>query len=293
MKNYPKFKCRCSSIGKIMTDPKEKSGTDRYNDALSTYNEVKEKYANTANKETKTAQALLERVKKYELLVNELEAVRGVVNLSKTCKDAVDEWCKLKLDYPVKQFSNKYTKKGLSVEDDAIEYISNYYGWVGAKKNTERKTNEYISGECDVLLQDGIVDVKSSWSDKTFPLFGDKIDNVIYIYQGMGYMALWGKNTFQLSYVLMNAPDFLIDQEANRLRFELGLDEVDAEMWEEVKQKHTYDHLPDFLRIKSFVFERDDSVIESIYERVELCRTYLEQTGFYDLYEKYLTFKNR
>lgn len=286
MQQKPKFICRCSAIGAMMTDPKEKSPYDKWSDALKSLESNKEKYANTNNKETKTAQNLLERIKKQELELVELEKNKGSIHLSKTTIGVINDWMMDKLGYPVVELNNKYVKKGLMTEEEAIQFASKYYGWKGVVKNTERKTNEFITGEADIVLDEGIVDIKSSWSRNSFPLFDDEVPSNNYAWQGLGYMSLWNKNQFQLTYVLMDAPEILIDREANYKRIELGLDEVDAELWEDVKRTMIYSHLPDELRIKSFVFERDNNLIESIYARVEECRKYIEQSNFYELWER-------
>ena len=48
------------------------------------------------------------------------------------------------------QFSSKYTEKGIRVEDQSIDLL----GSVLLKsfvKNTERKTNDWITGEADIV----------------------------------------------------------------------------------------------------------------------------------------------
>lgn len=286
MQNKPLFKCRCSSIGKIMSNPLSKSPSQKYADAVLSFETNKEKYANISNKETKTAKNLLDKIHTLDIQIRELEPFKNSVHLSKTAMYVVDAWIKDQLGYPEQNFSNKYTKKGLLMESPAIDFASKYYKWGDVKKNTERKENEYISGEWDVELSDIIVDIKCSWSRDTFPLMEIDLPVEGYAYQGQGYMELKDKPMFQLTYVLMDAPDIIVDQEAIRKRFELGLDEVDAELWDSVKEKHTYSHLPDELRLKSFFLPRNKSVMDDVYERVELCRTWIEQSGFYELYER-------
>lgn len=269
-----------------MADPREKGASTKYKEAVSSYIEKREKYEAITNKDTKTAANLLESIRKTDLLITELEPFKDQIHLSKSAIGVVTEWIKEQLGYPVHEFSSKYTDKGMLCEDDAIEFAAKYYGWGDVKKNTERRTNEYITGEADVLLDDRISDIKNSWSGKTFPLMDTDIPIDGYGYQGLGYMELWVKPLFQLTYVLMDAPETIIDKEANRIRHELGMDEVDMDLFEEVRAKHTYSHLHPDLRIKSFFIERNTDIIESVYERVELCRKWIEQSGFYDLYER-------
>lgn len=286
MQEKPKFICRCSSIGKIMSDPREKSNADKYRDLLESVQSNEIKYQNTVNKDTKTAIALLERIEKGKRELKELEPYLNNVQLSKTCISVIDNWMKEVLGYPYQGISNKYTKKGLLMESEAISYAAKYYGWVGAKKNTERKSNGVITGECDVVLPLIIDDMKCSWSGDTFPLMLNEAPIEGYKWQGQGYMELWDKPVFQLTYVLMDAPDMIIDRECNSIRYELGLDDIEEELFQEVKKKHTFSHLSDELRIKSFLVERDKSAYEKVEERVELCNKYVEQSGFYEILER-------
>lgn len=286
MQKKPRFICRCSSIGKLMSEPTTKSPMDKYNDAIKSLDASKVKYSETKNKETKTANNLLERIKKLESDIKVLKLDKDNIHLSKSCLSVIETWMKEQLGYPYQGISNKYTKKGLLMEGEAIEYAGKYYSWIDAKKNTERRTNNYITGECDVEQPYLISDIKCSWSGDTFPLMSIEppLDN--YISQGQGYMELWDKPVFQLTYVLMDAPEMIIDRECNSIKHELGLDDIEVELYEEVKKKNTFSHLPDELRIKSYLVERDMGYIEKVNEKVDYCNRYVEESVFYDLLER-------
>lgn len=286
MENKPEFICRCSSIGKLMTDPREKGNGQKYKESVSMLAELKEKYANTANKETKTAQNQLARIHKLDQEVRILSRYKDEIRLSKSTISVIHDWMKDQLGYPRQELRSKYTQKGLLMEGDAIDFIADHYGWSGVKKNTERKTDEYITGEADVVLPDRVMDVKCSWSGDSFPLMDTDIPIDGYVWQGLGYMALWGKDNFQLTYALMDAPDAIVDKEANRVRYDLGLDEVDMELWEDIKSMNTFSHLPAELRIKSFYVDFNKDLIDRVHERVEIARKWVEGTNFYQLWEQ-------
>lgn len=286
MANRPKFICRCSSIGKLMTNPREKGNSQKYMEAAALLPELREKYANTVNKETKTAQNLLARIHKVDQEVRDLSRHKDEIHLSKSAIYVIQDWMKEQLGYPRQELRSKYTQKGLLMEGDAIDFIAEHYGWSGIKKNTERKTNEYITGEADIVLPDRVLDVKCSWSGDSFPLMDIDIPIDGYGWQGLGYMALWGKDNFQLTYALMDAPDSIVDKEANQVRYDLGLDEVDMELWEDIKAMNTFSHLPNELRIKSFYADFNEDLISRVYERVELARKWVEGTNFYSLWEQ-------
>lgn len=203
---------------------------------------------------------------------------KGAGTLSKTCLNYVKTWIKEQEEFYNRShdFSNKYTKKGNSCEAESIEFAASYLGWGLVQKNTERRHNEYIMGECDVVLANSVEDIKNSWSDKTFPLFEDEIPIDGYGWQLQGYCELWDKPQGGLVYTLMDAPTYLVEKEARYQQYELGLDELEADLYDEVKAKMTYSHLPDKLRIKRFFVDRDKSAMDNVYERVEQIRHWIE-----------------
>jgi hypothetical protein len=66
-----------------------------------------------------------------------------------------------------KDIFNKYIDKGLRVEEDSItlysEYKNRFY-----KKNENRFSNEYIAGTPDIILDNEVIDIKSSYDIFTF-----------------------------------------------------------------------------------------------------------------------------
>lgn len=273
------FKIRCSAIGQIMTDPKGKSSLDVYNDALASLTLNEGKYSETKNKETATAKKTLERIENLKIEIPLLKDKSTGINLSVTCISYIHKWIKEQPEFYGKSvgFSSKYTDKGISCENESIDFAAKYYGWGKVKKNTERKDNDYLIGESDVILPDSVEDIKNSWSQDTFPLFNTDIPIDGYGYQLQGYMELYNKNKSGLIYTLMDAPEWLIEKEAMKKQRELGLEDLESDLYEEVREQMTYSQYDDELRIKRFGLDRDKLVIERIYERVELCRKYIEQ----------------
>lgn len=129
-----------------------------------------------------------------------------------------------------------------------------------------------MSGECDIILHDTIVDIKSSFTCFTFPLFETKIPDTDYEWQIQGYMSLWGKPKGMVSYVLMDMPDEVIEKE---LRWKLK-DGYTKEQYETEYMKYIYSNIDTKYRVKSFEFEYDAKKIEQVEARVKLCREYIE-----------------
>jgi len=173
--------------------------------------------------------------------------------LSQTTKSHLEEWLKSELYGIRKQIKSKYLDKGNAVEDSAIDYAAAELGWLFAIKNEEFFEDEYFCGTPDVILEDTIVDIKSSWDCFTFPLFEDEIPNSDYYYQLMVYMHLTGKRKATLCYVLMNTPE--------HLSYEAPQD------YSEVESKY---------RIKTFSFEYDQEIIDKLIEKVKISREYIK-----------------
>jgi hypothetical protein len=270
MINPQKFKISCSAIGRIMTDSKELSKDEKIKRLIADIEDRKAKRdalkEGLKSKETAT--------EKINSLVVELEALRKLpdtINLSETCKTYCKEWVIEQIYGRRKEFTSKQTDKGNKTEFDAVELLENFYGWNFAAKNSSRKMNDFMSGECDIILPDTIVDIKSSFSCFTFPLFENKIPDSDYEWQIQGYMSLWAKSKGMVSYVLMDMPDEMIDRE---LRWKLPRNYTKDE-YEKEYAKYIYSNIDVKYRVKSFEFEYDAEKIEAVKNRVELCREYI------------------
>ncbi|MFZ1514103.1 MAG: hypothetical protein WAT21_01825 [Saprospiraceae bacterium] len=200
-------------------------------------------------------------------------------SMGETAKSYVEQWIKEQLYSRKKEFSNKYTTKGLTVEQDAIDYISDVLEYGFLLKNEENLSNDFLTGTPDIILNNFIIDIKSSWDCFTFPLFEDELKNQDYFWQGQGYMALTGVETFRVIYVLMDTPEDIIFKEASSFCWKNNI-ELDDEIILDFTEKMTYKNIPHELRTKTFEFKRDDNIIGSIYKRVEECREYIHKLGF-------------
>ena len=130
-------------------------------------------------------------------------------------------------------------EKGRVVEDQTIalynQVSGNFY-----VKNTERKTSDLFTGECDINEEDEdlILDIKSSYSKKTFPLIIREGDKKLYEWQLDTYMHLWDRNHAGLVFGLVDTPSHLIKKQ-------------DPEDW------HIVGHILPELRVTTIFKERD------------------------------------
>lgn len=160
------------------------------------------------------------------------------------------------------RFSSKYTEKGLLVEDRSIELL-NSVTFSNHKKNAERKTNEWVTGEADVVTPDSIIDIKSSWSLSTFPVLSSQGEDKTYEWQLRAYMMLWDLDQAQIAYCLVSTPDHLVGFEDKAL--------------------HQVDHIAPELRVTLVNYKRDKTLEDKIKFKVD------EARKFYDLIVKQIS----
>lgn len=203
------FRIRCSSIGKVMTEPKT--------------------------------------LKEGPLSVGAKTHIREL---------AAQEIFGVEFD-----ISDKKLEKGKLVEPDALALINRVRG-LSLAKNTERRTNEWITGEADVfdLQRRRGHDVKSAWSIATFPICPEDIagsQRAMYEYQMLGYCWLWDADEWSIDYTLVDTPEALIGYEPLQL--------------------HVVSHIPEHLRVTSWIVRRDPAKEAAIAEKVRHARAYYAQ----------------
>jgi len=152
--------------------------------------------------------------------------------------------------------TTKYMDKGLRVEDESID-LYNAVHLSSHAKNTERKTNAWITGEADIVGDDRIIDIKSSWCLTTFPVLADQGRDTGYEWQLRAYMMLWDKPRADIAYCLVSTPDDLIGYES--------------------KQLHKVDHINRELRVTIVPYKRDAALEDKIKIKVEAARVYYDQ----------------
>ena len=199
------MKFRCSSLGKLMTEPRSKSEGP-----------------------------LSVGAKTYirELAAQEIFGVDFVV-------------------------SSKAMEKGIEAEGDSIDLLNSVRG-LSLVKNTERRSNDFITGECDLFDASARRghDIKTSWSIATFPITIADCEDKLYEFQMRGYMALWDADEWEVNYCLVDTPDRLIGFEPMQL--------------------HVVSHLPEWMRVTTWTVKRDLDKEAAIYEKVKAANEYLK-----------------
>lgn len=179
-----------------------------------------------------------------------------MMSLSAGAKTAIEGMAKEMVYGYTRTFSSKYTEKGLTVEDRSIDLYNSVF-FTSHVKNTERRTNEWITGEADIVAPDKIIDIKSSWSIDTFPATAASGADTTYEWQIRSYMWLWDKPAAEVAYCLVNTPDELIGYEP--------------------PEYHYVDEIPEILRVTRVKYTRDRAAEERIKVKVEAARRYLAE----------------
>lgn len=182
------IKFRCSSIGRLMTEPLQIDARLRTPD-------VEEIIAK--KKRSEDEKELLRQLKAQTLSAGAKTYVREL---------AAQEI--LGVDFEV---SSKPMEKGIEVEPESIAMLNRVRG-LSLEKNLERRENEFITGECDLFdaRRRRGHDLKSSWSAATFPILPIDCTDAVYEWQMRGYMALWDADEWEVNYCLVDTPDRLI-----------------------------------------------------------------------------------
>jgi len=117
-----------------------------------------------------------------------------------------------------KDLDLRMIEKGRIVEDEAIQ-LYNDVNFTTYVKNTERKSTDLITGECDIDDPENslIIDIKSSWSKATHPYVLHLGGKKGYEWQLRAYMHLWDRNKAQLAYCLVDTPYELLGYEDEKL----------------------------------------------------------------------------
>lgn len=313
MNNANEILFRCSSLGYLMAEPREKSPYQKWADELDTLKGYRVQYDAMANKETKTAINKLASIQKKELLVAELEKHKDDVHLAETVKThLVDVYVSNKYNR-FTEISAKQLDKGNEVEEDSITVISRLKKTF-FKKNEVHLSNNIIKGTPDlfegenIYKAEHILDAKSSWDCYSFNRAKNKELNENYYWQGTGYMMLTGASKCTIGYCLNNTPYQLVVNELRKESYKYADNDTPAWVELQIIANHVYDkqtfdeyinlrgialldendkavyngfvEIPLQERYFEFTFERNPEDIERLTKRIYQCRNWMNENLF-------------
>lgn len=153
------------------------------------------------------------------------------------------------------EISGKPIEKGNLCEDEAIGMVNRVRG-LSLVKNTERRTDDHITGECDLFdirSHEGR-DIKCSWSAATFPITASDAEDKVYEWQMRAYMRLWNAQRWHVDYCLVDTPQKLIGFEPLSM--------------------HLVGHIPERMRVTTWTVERDEKLEAAMLVKIEAARLY-------------------
>lgn len=154
----------------------------------------------------------------------------------------------------VGEVSTKVLEKGIRCEQDSINLYNDVF-LTDYAKNTERRSNDWLTGECDINRGNAGTDIKTAWSLETFPALVEDAHDSGYEWQGRGYMMLYGWDSYEVAYCLVDTPDDLIRYEPEHL--------------------HKVSHLDPRMRLTIATYERDAALEEKIKVKCEAAQEYI------------------
>lgn len=155
------------------------------------------------------------------------------------------------------ELDNKYINKGKDQEQDSIDLL-NSVRFTNYKKNDVRLEDEYMTGECDILADDRVIDIKTSWNLETWPATPGEAHDNEYEWQGRAYLMLYDREIFELVFCMVTTKDEFLNQ------------------WEQI-DLHRVDHIAPEKRITSVIYERDLEKEELIREKLIFANEYYSQ----------------
>jgi hypothetical protein len=228
---------RCSSIGRLMAKPENADLDPAHIDR-----EVAAIIAKT--KRTEEEKSVLEEVRRKSLSAGGKTHVRELVREAVYGFEPVD-------------LNTRPILKGRAVEAECIAMLSRLTGRP-LVKNSERRTNGLITGECDIFdleMRHGR-DVKAAYSMQSMPIVLADCYDSCYEWQMRGYMSdgLWDGETWSVDYLLVDTPEELVGFEPQSL--------------------HYVSHIAERLRWTSWLVQRDRALESLILDKVLAARRY-------------------
>lgn len=178
-----------------------------------------------------------------------------------------------------KEIKSKYMEKGLQTEEDAITLLSRVYK-IPFFKNDRRVENDYLTGEADII-DPYLMDTKSCWDIHTFFKHKTEKINKHNELQIKGYCELYGFDFGRIAYCLTDMPAGLLDDEKDKLFYRMNVASRENPDYlsacEALEKELTFNDIPLEERVHQVKVERDPETMAKVYERIELCRMWLNE----------------
>jgi hypothetical protein len=185
-------------------------------------------------------------------------------SLSETAKSYIKQLAKENFYGYTSKVETKQMRKGTEYEMESIALVNSV--WFGSNfvKNNLRETQGYLTGHPDIITDDSIIDIKTSWSLETFPALPEDADS--YEWQVRGYMHLFNKPRAFVIFCMIDTDDDLLTD------------------WDN-KEIHKVSHIDPTKRITVVQYDRDGVMEELMLSRLR------DASEFYSQYMQQLNNK--
>lgn len=106
-------------------------------------------------------------------------------------------------------------RKGIECEEESIE-LYNSVNFTSVVKNQITFKKDFFTGTPDLLIEDKVIDIKTSWSFDSFPMFLIEAEKLVkksgYDWQVQQYMMLTGKRKAEVAFCFVTTPSHLLTQ---------------------------------------------------------------------------------
>ena len=269
--NWDKVLFRCSCLGKIMVETKGAVLTEKQSQEI-------DRLQGLPSPTEKQSQTLADLIAKRDtppkISDTAISYLKEVYVYQKYGKEPIGG-----------AERSKYVLKGRAVEDESIMMLSRIDN-AEYSKNDIRFTNEYLTGEPDIIVNDNgiavkIIDIKSSYDFATLlSNYGSSL-NSLYYAQMQGYMALTGALEAEVCYCLVNMPQEIIEGEKRRIFYAINPateeDPYYKKQISRVEFNMTFDEIPIRERILRFPIPRNEEFIQRVYSKISECRKWLNE----------------
>lgn len=175
--------------------------------------------------------------------------------LSVTAKGVIRSNVKQEIFGYKNQINSKYIEKGITHEQDSIDLL-NKVRLTDYTKHYGRIDYVQLSGECDILTDDTVIDLKTSWSLITWPGTPAEAHNKAYEWQLRAYMYLYERPKAELIFCMVSTDPELCKYEPEDI--------------------HQVDHIDPYMRITVVSYERDLDLEEQMRQRLDAAHAYAD-----------------
>lgn len=186
---------------------------------------------------------------------------RAKDSIGETAKSYIKQCAKEDFYNYTTELNNKYIWKGRKQELESINLI-NSVRFTNYVKNEVTIENDYLIGTADIVIEQRVIDVKTSWSLDTFPALVEDAVNPLYEWQLRAYMMLYDKPCAELIYCMVTTWDEFLNEYENL-------------------QLHRVDHINPEKRITAIWYDRDEDIeakmVARLKEASDLYHEYYEQ----------------